>query len=313
MSIKANNEANSNNLLHLFLFTTLAAIFLFLTTGSIAHKTLTYDEPQHYRYGVQILNLNSDRFDDSKMPFSALNALASKIADRVLGERLTDPLQIMNAGRIATIFFSLALAFLVYIWANELYGKWVGLIAMALYVFEPNIIAHSRLITTDIYATGTTTLALFLFWRFMKKPDLQRGMYSALALGLCQIAKYTGLFLYPLFLIVVVFYYWKSIWHKIQSRSFVELCQAFLVFIKYAFLFLVISLIIINIGFLFNHSGTLSGQYQFKSMQLQRIQTLPILQNITLPVPYPYIDGLDQVLFNEKTGETFGSIYLLGD
>jgi hypothetical protein len=314
LSIKANNEANSINLLHLSLFTALAAIFLFLTTGSIAHKTLTYDEPQHYRYGEQILDFNSDRFDDSKMPFSVLNALASKLADRVLGDRLTDPWQIMGTGRTATIFFSLAVAFLVYIWAKELYGKWVGLIAMALYVFEPNIIAHSRLITTDIYATGTITLALFLFWRFLEKPGLRRGIYAALSLGLCQLAKYTGLFLYPLFLILVIFYYWKWIWHKIQTRSFGILFQAFLSFIKYAFLFLLISLVIINIGFLFNHPGTLLGQYQFKSMQFQKIQSLsPLLQKIPLPVPYPYIDGLDQVLFNERTAESYGSIYLLGE
>ena len=32
-----------------------------------------------------------------------------------------------------------------------------------LYIFDPNIIAHSQLVTTDIYAAGTTTPRILLF------------------------------------------------------------------------------------------------------------------------------------------------------
>ena len=50
---------------------------IFFTIGllSMRHKTLTVDEDGHWRYGAQILALSSDRFDDSKMPATALNAV----------------------------------------------------------------------------------------------------------------------------------------------------------------------------------------------------------------------------------------------
>ncbi len=55
------------------------ALIIVLNVVGLSHKQLTYDEGNHYRYGQNILNLDSTRFDDSKMPFSALNALPSKI------------------------------------------------------------------------------------------------------------------------------------------------------------------------------------------------------------------------------------------
>jgi hypothetical protein len=70
----------SVNLLYFAVVASLIIIFLFLTLGSIVlgEKSLTYDEPQHFRYGEQILELNSERFIDSKMPFPFLNAYAEK-------------------------------------------------------------------------------------------------------------------------------------------------------------------------------------------------------------------------------------------
>ena len=62
----------------------LLAVFVALQVGSNQHKTITINEPDHYRYGWQLLHFVSDRFDDSKMPFSMLNALPKRIAVAVL-------------------------------------------------------------------------------------------------------------------------------------------------------------------------------------------------------------------------------------
>jgi hypothetical protein len=53
----------------------LLAVLFALEVASMQRLTVTYDEWAHLRYGQNILNLDSTRFDDSKMPFSALNAL----------------------------------------------------------------------------------------------------------------------------------------------------------------------------------------------------------------------------------------------
>jgi hypothetical protein len=87
----------------------------------------------------------------------------------------------------------------------------------------------------------------------------------------------------------------------------------FLMMIKYGGLILATSVLVINLGFLFNGSGTTLGHYQFKSTFLQSIQHfLPVLNKMPIPIPYPYLQALDSVIFDERTAETYGNIYLLG-
>ena len=115
--------------------------------ASARRLTLTYDEPAHYRYGLQILSRRTaERFADSTMPVTALNAIPRAAgwafarlqtggAARRLGR---DP----RAGRYVTMFAAVLLGAVVCRWANELYGPAAGLFSLALCAFEPEILAH---------------------------------------------------------------------------------------------------------------------------------------------------------------------------
>lgn len=107
-------------------------ILFFFTIGvlSVRGKSLTYDEPYHYQYGVNILNGNSSRFDDSKMPFSILNALPAKIASFLPEGELKENLDKMIVARLMTILFSMVVAYMVFHWSRELYGAVPGLISL---------------------------------------------------------------------------------------------------------------------------------------------------------------------------------------
>ena len=87
------------------------------------------------------------------MPISALS-FAGQIASYLPSGLLKDFLQEFFAARLMTILFSACVAYLVFRWTRELYGFYAGLAAILLYIFDPNIIAHSQLVTTDIYAAG---------------------------------------------------------------------------------------------------------------------------------------------------------------
>ena len=53
---------------------------LALQVSSARRTSVTYDEPGHLRYGTRLLSGETARFDDSKMPVSAVNALAGRVA-----------------------------------------------------------------------------------------------------------------------------------------------------------------------------------------------------------------------------------------
>ncbi len=282
---------------------------------SIRHKSLTYDEKRHYKYGYQILKLNSDRFEDSKMPFSAFNAIPRVIAEElkpILSKKVTDFLYDIKTGRYITIAFSILLAFYVFKWAKQLYGRSAGILALTLYAFSPNIIAHSRLITTDLYATCMITIALYYFWEFIRKANIRTAFISALTLGISQLAKYTCAYLYLIFTLIILCRLFTKIFFKkkhedIPYNYFKKLTKN----VRYILIFIITNIIIINAGFLFNRSFTPLAGYKFKSELFKKIQkNAGILKHIPLMLPYPFIEGLDWVKYNERSGVSYSNIYL---
>jgi hypothetical protein len=289
-------------------------VFLLISFTSLRHKTLTYDEKWHYLYGARILRLDSDRFDDSKMPFSAFNALPRKFAPLFQSGEIQNYLEKIQVGRFATVIFSALLGYLVFYWSKTLYGFIPGLFSLFLYIFDPNIIAHSQLVTTDIYAALMILLAMFTFWRFSNNPTWKTGFIAALTLGIAQLAKYTCAYLYPIFLIVILVRQIPRLREFNRDSWRTELRSSLASFIKYCALFVAVSLVVINIGFLFNDTGTPLGEYEFDSDLFNGIQsTFEPFANIPVPVPYPYLQGLDAVSYKERTGAYYGRTYLMGE
>jgi hypothetical protein len=287
---------------------------LTLDVASMRRLTTTYDEPSHFRYGQHILDLESARFDDSKMPVSALNALPARVATALGLVAVDDIRRQIKVGRHVTVLFSVLIGYFIFRWARDLYGPAGGLLSLALYTFDPNVLAHSQLVTTDAYAMGTITLSLYSFWRFLRLGGWGRASVSALMLGLSQLSKYTAVFLFPLLLLIVLGWYGSEIWTLTRQRRSSELGRRLIGFARSALFFLMVSLGVINAGFLFNGTFTPFGNYQFRSAGFRSAQSsLAGFASVPLPVPYPYLEGLDWVLHRERTGLGRGNTYLLGE
>ena len=133
-------------------------------------------------------------------------------------------------------------------------------------------------------------------------------------MGLCQISKYSGILLYPILLLFALIRNGEWLRDQIAQKAWKSLWAALWALIKYGTMILVISLFVINMGFLFDRSGTALGGYQFLSNFFKSLQHFsPVLRKIPIPLPYPYLEGLDMVMFRERTGGGHGPVYLLGE
>jgi dolichyl-phosphate-mannose-protein mannosyltransferase len=191
----------------------LFTVLLVLHIASLRHKELTTDEPVHYKYGYRVLHGSPRRtgeIDSSTMPFSGLHAMTSDniaIVANALGFSVDKSWAgQIKRGRYATIVLSLFLALYVARWSYELYGGKGALLSLSLYVFDPNFLAHGQLVTADLAAALMTTLALYYLWQFLKLGGKKRAFLSATTLGLSQLAKYSCVYLYPIFLVVAAIY-----------------------------------------------------------------------------------------------------------
>jgi hypothetical protein len=292
----------------------LLTFYFVMAATSLIHFDGTYDEGGHWEYGFNILNGNAERFDDSKMPVSTWNAWPRWLGVKFFaeGSRLRETLTSLNMGRVPTILAALLLGLLIFRWARELYGDRAGLLALSLFVIDANLLAHGRLLTTDLYAALAVTLSLYFFWRFQRDGGLRAGFWSALSLGLAQIMKYTSIFLFPVFLLLAAVRHWRKLagmegkrhpwWARLQPKATLGYCS----------LYALVTFLVISAGFIFHKSFTPLGEYEFNSQTFKTIQqTLPAA--LPIPTPYPYVQGLDLVRERERLASIFGTIYMLGE
>jgi hypothetical protein len=299
---------------------TLLAALLLIETASLCHKGLTTDEPTHYEYGDRVLHGTPRRtsaFNSSTMPFSSVHAMTSgnlTLAGRMAGIPLdTSWNGQIKRGRYATIVLSLLLALYVLKWSYELYGRNGALLSLSLYVFDPNLLAHGQLVTADLPAALMTTMALYHFWHFLKLGGKRRAFFSAVTLGLSQLAKYSCVYLYPIFLVITPIYcrFTKATGVAKPARSHSltwNLRRWFNVIVFFA----AVNAIIINLGFGFDGIGTPLSGYTLKDPFFKKLQATPIVGNLPLPLPVPYVQGLDLIKFEERMGQAWGNIYMAG-
>jgi 4-amino-4-deoxy-L-arabinose transferase-like glycosyltransferase len=293
----------------------LAASALVLDIGVAMSMSATYDEESHLDYGNRTLHFHPDRssiLDDSKMPISALNAIPRATA-RILENhhaalRLVSLLRGFRVARLATVLATLALGFFVYLWAYDLYGPRAALASSLLFVLSPNISAHGTLVTTDLYFALGVIVSLYYFRRYLLRPMLRNACLSALTLALAQLTKPFAIYLYG---VAGCFLLLPFVLPNLRPTAGTLLTRRSITI--YAGLVLVFFLVVLNVGFSFDRPFIPLGGYRFQSVSFIRLQTLPVLRSFPVPLPYPYLQGLDMVKKNEQNGSTFGNIYLLGE
>lgn len=104
---------------------------------------------------------------------------------------------ILRAARGPTLLFLAGAGVLVYLWAARLYGPRAGLIALALVLGSPTVLAHGHLVTTDVPALFAITLAIFLIRRDLERRTPLSLAWAAAGFGVAQVTKFSALMLVP--------------------------------------------------------------------------------------------------------------------
>ncbi len=123
-----------------------------------------------------------------------------RVADDFFWRMGNDAQGIALWSRLPVLFLSLLLAWLVFLWAKQRNGMMAGLLALLLYAFDPNIIAHSGVVTTDLGATLLVFASVYSLWRFCQRPSWRRLSLTGIVFGLAQASKFSALFLGPIVL-----------------------------------------------------------------------------------------------------------------
>jgi len=261
------------------------------------HRTPTSDEPRHLQMGRQVL-LERDwaRFDNSKMPVSALNALPTVVS----GPPRDEGPQVTHRDwfwpRLPQGLWLGATALLAAAWARRLWGVQAGLVAAAFVALDPNLQAHAGLVTTDAPCVFFVLAALYSAWRAVEEGGRRRWLWAGLALGAAQASKFTAVFLVPILALALPA---SLLWKRLREGRWS--CGPL-----HLGLYLAAALLALNLCYGFQGSFTPASGTTWRSQLLAPLARCPV----PLPVPGPWAEGLDWVRHDDEYGS--GNIYADG-
>jgi len=199
--------------------TTLVLLLLFWgrVWVNIRDQSPVVDEPVHLARGAAYWRTGDLRLQHGHPPLThALNGLFLLLepdlpspadlpgwsqADRIVVAHhlLWDPgrpvERILILGRWSSSALGILLALLVLRWVTEQFGRSTGVIALLLITFDPNVLAHAALATTDLPVTCMIFATSYTFSRWLSQPSYRRATMTGILLGLAWGAKLSALFL----------------------------------------------------------------------------------------------------------------------
>ena len=100
--------------------------------------------------------------------------------------------------RMAAGVVAILLGLLVFLTAWEMFGLGAGFVGLILLVFEPNVLAHGALVTTDVGVSCFFLAAVYAFYRYCKEPSGWRLVVAGVAAGLALASKHSAVLLLPM-------------------------------------------------------------------------------------------------------------------
>ena len=200
--------------------------------------------------------------------------------------------------RWACIPFSILGGYICFRWARELYGVAAGIFALILWCFCPYVLGHASLFTPDAHAAAIGIAAYYLFWRWLGKAQLSRAILAGIALGVAELAKFTLLVFYPL---------WIVTWFIYRLPDFgLRNMKGWLHEGEMVLWMMLVSVGVLNLGYGFEGSSSRSGGTSSGHRLLSGIESKPDIPAkpgnrfadtwwASLPVPLPanYVQGID--------------------
>jgi 4-amino-4-deoxy-L-arabinose transferase-like glycosyltransferase len=149
----------------------------------------------HLFYGVRDATTARNGWTPLSVPTTAALAKSDYVHD-------TDA--IFRNARTMMLLPGILLALVIFLWSRELWGWWGAAISTVLFCVDPNFIAHTGLVTTDVGASLFFVAAIWFFWRATRQFTWPNAIAFALCFALAQVSKYSAVLLLPMLLVLAL-------------------------------------------------------------------------------------------------------------
>jgi len=206
--------------------------------------------------------------------------------------------------RVMMVPITLALGVLIFVFARKLFGETAGLVAVALYVFEPTVLAHGRIVHTDLPAAFAYLLFFFMLHKYSEGasaatagvPSLSRrhALLLGLVSGMALLTKFSMVVILP----VLVVYFGIRLWTTRRER------QQRKQLLGHAGLVTAVILILVNAAYYFTRPPLEASDVRWVALKSATIfsEILMSVRVLSKVVPTYYLFGLYNVLIHGHYG-----------
>ncbi|HRU94850.1 MAG TPA: phospholipid carrier-dependent glycosyltransferase, partial [Anaerolineae bacterium] len=213
----------------------LATGYATLRTGDFRLQPVHIHPPLANILSAMLLLLQDDLPDPRTIDGWDIASL-SAVTDAVVWQ-YPHPERLALVGRLPILWLAVLLGALICRWARDLGGPRAGLLALTLFAFDPNMIAHGTLITTDMAATMLSVATLYAASRQVGEKAKKRKSEKAerqgsenfvgwmgvgVLLGLALLAKVSSLMLVPVLGLVIAGHEWRMANGEFHGSRFTQ-------------------------------------------------------------------------------------------
>jgi 4-amino-4-deoxy-L-arabinose transferase-like glycosyltransferase len=154
--------------------------------------------------------------------------------------------------RLPMIALTLALGFLIFVFARDLVGPRAAVLAVALFALEPTILAHGKIVQTDIPAAFGLLLSVYASWKYIRAASWKTACGLGVAVAVALLAKYSMLLVVPaVFALPLVLCFTADTRRKDRFRDAIVAATTLL--------------LVVNAAYFFNHRALTPGDLKWIS------------------------------------------------
>ena len=196
--------------------------------------------------------------------------------------------------RVPAVLVTLGLGWLVFVYARRLFGSRAALLAVLLYVFEPTVLAHGRVVQTDVPAAFSYLLFFYALHSFWRGPTTRRALGVGFATGLALATKFSLVIVVPVVaLALAVMFVAAPRRGWLRSRVALQAGAAALV-----------ALLVVNAVYYFQSPPPLAGDLAYVARHTPEAagELGAYARVLSKVVPSQFLFGLYQVAVHNRNG-----------
>src|SRR5215475_11787082 len=203
-------------------------VFYLISATAALRKSPTYDEPVHLFAGYSYLKWGDFRVNPEHPPLAKILAALPLLALKVEAAGITraqrdfvqqrkdygwiladhffmshdDAESLFFYAKLVMIGLAATLGSFVFLWARALCGLTAGIAALAIYSFDPNVLAHSSIVHTDVPFALCFFAGTYFFWRTLNRFTWINLLCSSLCFALSSITKFSFIVILPVWVVL---------------------------------------------------------------------------------------------------------------